>query len=147
MIHHPKINAYRKNKGFTLIEVMISVLIFSMGLLGIAALQATSIKNNNNAYLRTQANIITYSIVDAMRANRVVAIAGDYNIDMATPVPTTSGTIAKDDQVTWFGDLTALPGGDGSINCTPAGVCNITVQWNENINTINTVEFSLSTQI
>lgn len=65
---------YIKNEaGFTLIEVLISVLVLAIGLLGLAGLQATGLKNNASAYHRTQATLLAYDIADRMRANRVEA--------------------------------------------------------------------------
>ena len=48
-------------RGFTLLETMIALVIFSIGLLGLAGLQATSIKFNQSAYLRTQATFLAGS--------------------------------------------------------------------------------------
>jgi len=66
--------------GFTLLEVMISLLILSIGLLGIAALQANSLKTNHGAYQRTQAIFLAYDMMDRLRANRTAALAGQCDI-------------------------------------------------------------------
>ena len=55
-------------RGFTLIEVLVAVLVLSIGLLSLAALQGISLRNNHSAYLRTQANNIAYEVIDQMRA-------------------------------------------------------------------------------
>lgn len=60
----------RCQQGFTLIEVLIAALVLAVGLLGLAGLQATSVKMNHSAYLRSQATMLAYEIADAMRANR-----------------------------------------------------------------------------
>ena len=65
--------------GFSLIEVLISLVILSVGLLGIAAMVSVSMKSKGSSYLRTQALAQASSIVDRMRANRASAILGDYN--------------------------------------------------------------------
>jgi len=44
-----------RSGGFTLIEVLIAALVLAVGLLGLAGLQAASIKNNLSAYKRSQA--------------------------------------------------------------------------------------------
>lgn len=66
-----------RNRGFTLIEVLVAVFVLSIGLLGLAGLQATSLRNNHGGYLRSQANILAYDLIDRMRANRDVAIANN----------------------------------------------------------------------
>src|SRR5690606_8210568 len=65
--------------GVGLLEVMISVLILGIGLLGIAAMQATALRNGQSSLERTQAVIQTYAVLDLLRANRTNAIAGYYN--------------------------------------------------------------------
>ena len=56
-------------RGFTLLEVMIALLIFSLGLMGLAGLLTTSVKTNHSAYLRTQAIFLAQGMADRMRAN------------------------------------------------------------------------------
>lgn len=56
--------------GFSLIEVMIAVLVLSIGLLGMAALQGLSLQNNRNANYRSQATNLSYELIDSMRGNR-----------------------------------------------------------------------------
>lgn len=58
-----------KNAGFTLIEVLIAMIVLAVGLLGLAGLQATSLRNNLSAYNRSQATQMAYDLIDRMRAN------------------------------------------------------------------------------
>ena len=58
-----------KNAGFTLIEVLIAMVVLAVGLLGLAGLQATSLRNNLSAYNRSQATQLAYDLADRMRAN------------------------------------------------------------------------------
>jgi type IV pilus assembly protein PilV len=69
-----------KNRGFTLLEVMVALLILSIGLLGLAAMQLTGMRYNTDAYARTQATIFAYDIIDRIRANPVGRINGNYNV-------------------------------------------------------------------
>ena len=61
---------YLKQCGFTLLEVLVAILIFAIGLLGLASLQTVSQRSNHSAYLRSQAVIQAYDIADRMRANK-----------------------------------------------------------------------------
>lgn len=132
-------------RGYSLIEVMVAVLIMGIGLLGIAAMQATALKNGQSSLERGQAVVQSYAILDAMRANRDRAIAGDYNLaSMTCTVPSATGTLAQNDLNSW---ITALKntlgsgaGNDtttcGQINCvgdtpTQSNVCTVTVQWDD----------------
>lgn len=95
----------RSQQGAGLIEVLIAVLIMGIGMLGMAAMQATALRNNQSALERTQATIQTYSILDAMRANRQRALAGDYDVARTCAVPATGATLALKDIHAWFADM------------------------------------------
>ena len=55
--------------GFTLLEVMIAMVIFSIGLLGLAGIQAVALQNNNSAYTRTISMQLAYNMSDVIRAS------------------------------------------------------------------------------
>ncbi len=76
----------KNNNGFTLLEVMVAVFIIAIGLLGIAALQVTAVKNNHSANIRTQASQLIYNLADRIRANIGGAIAGNYIANTAPNV-------------------------------------------------------------
>ena len=66
---HAKLSARRSAGGMTLVEVLVTLVIISVGLLGLAALQLTSLKGNQEAYARSQASALAGFILDRMRAN------------------------------------------------------------------------------
>lgn len=123
----------RRQRGAGLIEVLISVLIMGIGLLGVAAMQATALRNNQSALERTQATIQSYSILDAMRANRTIALAGGYNLARTCTAPG-GGTLAQNDLSRWVGSLrTTMGDNDGScgtIACN-GDTCRVTVEWDD----------------
>jgi type IV pilus assembly protein PilV len=116
-----------KQQGFGLIEVLVSMLILSIGLLGIAGLQAQSIRFNNEAYLRTQATVLAGDIVDRMRTNRTAAIGTDNykfalndsptaNVTACETAACSAGNIAAYDFTQWRANIaSALPNGLGAI--------------------------------
>lgn len=57
-------------RGVSMIEIMVTVLVLSVGLLGLAALQGFSLQANQGAYHRTQAINVGYEITDVLRTNR-----------------------------------------------------------------------------
>lgn len=136
-------------RGFTLIEVLVSVVVLSIGLLGLAALQSTGLRNNHSAYYRSQATFLAYDIIDRMRANRSVAKAGNYNLTMdATPAGGSS--VAANDQVAWTNSLDdLLPSGDGSITVdTATGATTVIVQWDDQrAGGSTTQRFTVQTQL
>lgn len=119
-----------REKGLSLIEVLVTLFVTSVGLLGIAAMQAKSLQFNHAAYLRSQANILAYDMADRMRLNRDSARVGQYNLSLSAGKPTASGTAATD-QNQWLTLIeSVLPSGDGSVSCS-SNVCTLTVQWRE----------------
>jgi type IV pilus assembly protein PilV len=70
MTTFPRTSAQAPNlKGFSLVEVLVALLVLSIGLLGLAALQTTSLQFNTGSYHRTQATFMAYDIIDRMRVN------------------------------------------------------------------------------
>lgn len=64
--------------GFSLMEIMVSILVLSIGLLGLGGLQITSLKGTNNAHFRTIASLAATDLADRMRANSGATTAGLY---------------------------------------------------------------------
>ena len=123
--------------GVGLIEVLISLLILSIGMLGLAGLQIFSLRNNQGAMERSMAVVETHSIVDAMRADRAAALAGDFDFDTANVKNLTGETFAKRSLETWHATLvnTLGAGASGTIACTNTGAnearCTIIVSWSD----------------
>lgn len=74
-------------RGVTILEVLIAILIVSVGLLGMAGLQAVGLKANVGASQRTAATMLAYEMADRMRANIAGVNAGNYDITVLN-VPT-----------------------------------------------------------
>lgn len=132
----------RMQAGVGLIEVMIAVLILSIGFLGMAALQAMSLSTNNSAMTRTMATIDSYSILDAMRAD--ISNASSYTGTVTTSgCPTTTGTLAQSQLKTWCNqlrtDLGATASTTGVITCSTvaaasgstATTCTVTITFDD----------------
>lgn len=60
----------QKSQGFTLIEVLITLVITAAALLGISLIQASAIMNVSDAAQRSQATALTYEMLDRIRANQ-----------------------------------------------------------------------------
>ncbi len=122
-----------------MLEVLIALLVLTVGVLGLTAIQASSLKNSRTAYYRTQATVLAYDIIDRMRANSdQMTSSSAYIITLATSPPGTVCTssctpaaIATTDLIEWRSRLAAqLPQGKGAIQ-TLAGTneYEVIVQW------------------
>lgn len=121
----------RANAGVGLVEVLVTVLVLSIGLLGVAGLQATGLRQNHDAFLRTQATVLAYDIIDRMRANQLGAQGGNYDNQagaeqaacMSTSNPGCSpAAMAQNDVFEWNAGISrSLPSGQGvvCIDSTP----------------------------
>jgi type IV pilus assembly protein PilV len=142
--------SHEPHRGFSLIEVLVALLVLSIGLLGLAALQTTSLQFNTGSYYRTQATFLAYDIIDRMRANSVGVIAGNYNVTTPTAAATakadttvcTTGCnttdLAKYDVGQWYKRMEAvLPGSTSPtsnyalISRNASNVVTISINWVE----------------
>lgn len=126
------IAARQCQRGVSLIEVLVALLLLAIGVLGAAALQLNALKYNHAASARTQATFLAYDMADRMRANRNAARAGNYDVALNATAPTGT-TIANQDVAAWVNALAQqLPAGTGSVVRTAGtNVFTITVQWDE----------------
>ncbi len=111
--------------GFSLIEVLVSLLVLSIGLLGLAALQTTGLRFNSQSYQRTQAVLNAYDIIDRIRANPGGMTDGVYNDVNLSPAPFITDCAAINCSTTLMADYdigqwkeslgNLLPQGQGAI--------------------------------
>jgi type IV pilus assembly protein PilV len=102
-------------RGFTLTEVLIAVLVLAVGLLGLAGLQLAGMKSNHSAYLRSQATIVAYDLLDRMRADPA---AWEHTLhSLGLPPPADGGSQGAVD----------CRAGNGCGN----GNCEVVVRWDD----------------
>ena len=119
----------RAMRGVSLIEVLITIVVLSIGLLGLAGLQATGTKFNHSAYMRSQATNLAYDMADRMRANRAAALANAYVLDADDPPPA-GAEVAQLDLQQWRAELAArLPAGAGGVTALGSDQFEIEVRW------------------
>lgn len=147
--------------GFSLIEVLVALLIFSLGLIGLAGILVMSTQANHGAFIRTQATFLAQNMADRMRTNPIGVWQGDYNgtWPMTGTMPTCDASNpcapnaqALRDNLQWDGMLKQYLPNDSNlqatINCAAAtgtldmtrfyqvrppyaGVCTMNVSWTE----------------
>jgi type IV pilus assembly protein PilV len=130
-VNHSSFPTYKfgAQRGATLVEVLVALLVLSIGLLGVAALQVSALQTNQGAHVRSQASVLAYDIADRMRANRAVALAGGYNV-LYTVTPS-GGALNELDLQNWKAALTnTLPTGQGEISLV-GSIALIKVRWTD----------------
>lgn len=118
-----------KQSGFGLTEILVTVVLLAIGLLGLASLQGVSLNRNNDSYYRQQAVMLAYDIADRMRANMAGARnptnnnATSYHMS-STSIPSavscstncTSAQLANNDIADWATSVAnRLPGGSAIV--------------------------------
>lgn len=125
-------------QGTSLLEVLIAIVVLSVGLLGIAGLQLTGMRFTSNANLRFQAQLQVNDMADRIRANSIGEQAGNYNnISGLGSNPgcistgCTPAQMATTDAFQWnTANAALLPSGTGTVvgNGT---TFTITINWTE----------------
>lgn len=142
--------------GAGMIEVLVAIVILSIGLLGLAGLQTAGLKSNQSAGFRSTASMLAYSILDSMRANRVVAGEGGYNHsfseDVSSEIETETAAGAEaavpGDVQAWLNELALrLPAGSGTIDIDADNKVTITIQWDDSRGELAPQQFVMTTRL
>jgi len=160
MTRNAYISSYIRTRGFTLMEVLVALVIISIGLIGIAAMQASAIASTHSSQSESLVSIEARSLADAMQANpnywrggnfpteafSVSAPASGSSLGTVTDATLESQTtncattacsisqLAGYDVRTWGAQLNSVvPGATAGIFCQAAKptTCNITVSWSQ----------------
>jgi len=128
--------------GFSLIEVLVALVILAVGLLGVAGLQANSLRNTYSANLRSQATTMAQDMIERIRANRDFALQSNANYAIALnaeppadatdcrQAACTSAELANHDKSQWLSTLQTLPTGNGQVTVDTANdIATVTVMW------------------
>lgn len=163
-------------KGFSLLEAMIALLVLSIGLLGLASLQARSMRYNHDALVRSQATALIYDIMEKMRSRRYAsneaaetAVNGYTSSTVytgtanGTTCPTTASNTVATEVACFREALGRLPGGASveariecanatATECTDGNISNniyrVTIAWvDRQTNAVMTAPLSISSQL
>lgn len=130
-----------RHRGFTLVEVLVALVVMSVGMLGIAALYLEGLRAGRTAIYRTTAINLAGDMADRIRANRNAGLAyagtgpGADGGCVNGPVDCTAEELAADDWLDWNNQLDAqLPDGsvgEVAIDAAAPVTYTITVAWPE----------------
>lgn len=118
--------------GFTLVEVLVTIIVLAIGVLGLAGLQLASMRSNHSAFLRTQATLAANDLIDRMRIN-----PADY-AGKTLNTKAKSGVAGFDH---WAASVAAMlpapnAGELGKVDCSgnngcPVGHCEVIISWDD----------------
>ena len=111
---------HKKAAGFTLIEVMVTLVILSVGLLGLAGMIGQSLRFNQGGYTRSQGTFLAYEIIDAMRADADnaddYAVTFDGNVHVCIDNPDAGDNLVNATLGCWYTRIAReLPDGRATI--------------------------------
>ena len=122
-----------RQRGFTMVEALVTVLIFAIGLLGVIGLQTLALSSTSISNQRNDATVLALDMADRMRANQGAVRSGvgfgydvaapasnacrsTYADAVAAPVVCNSDQLAADDLYDWHAQIQqSLPSGDGAV--------------------------------
>ncbi len=112
---------HKRQSGIAMIEVLVTMVVFAIGALGLAAMQITSLKYNKDSAVRSKATLLSLELSDRMRANMAAVKAGNYTRN--------EGYAAA------VGDKPAAPGcGNNGTECSPANMATLDLSdWTTSI--------------
>lgn len=121
----------RLQRGVGLIEILIAVLVLSIGLLGIALVQVRSLSGNNSSMTRSSAVIASYSVLEILRTKRTDALGIDQNLDASDCDASGSAFIVEQLNNWCQNELAERLGAsaNGHVVCDAAGVCTVTITF------------------
>ena len=142
----PRTRSPRRQAGFSLIEVLVTLVILAFGLLGIAGLMVSGISNTASSEAQSKASQLAADMADRMRANPAVALSAtsEYITKYEDDAPANPATIAQADKKAWLDALAAqLPQGDGKITSSVGAgqrKMDIEVRWADCLGTLSDAE-------
>ncbi|MGZ8256242.1 MAG: type IV pilus modification protein PilV [Gallionella sp.] len=135
---------FNRQRGFSMMEVLVTLVIIAVALLGTAGLQAHALKTSKSSEFRNQAIFLSADIVERMEANKSAAVAGSYKrtagvgtvsttCDSAAVAPCNDAALASYDLDNWQAAVAQLPSGVGSITGAAGNPATyiVTISWAE----------------
>ena len=142
-------HSLHQQSGLSLIESLIALVIISIGLLGIAALQLTSMQQSASAHWHSQAVWYSCEMTDRISANTIdpanpvvfnqyigIDTENNYNMDCQANA-CTAAQMVQADAADWSAMISTLPGGRGVITSPVANTLQISVMWDDNAGVSN----------
>jgi len=126
--------------GSLLIEILITILVVTIGVMGVGAMQLRTLGDNHWQLQKSTATLLSYQIFESMRANRSAAVAGAYERSLPgagaiCPAANSGNILAQNDISYWLNSMKAYLGDEacGAIDCQSSGYCKVTIVWSDDL--------------
>lgn len=136
-------------RGVSLLEVLIAVLVLAIGVLGAVSLQVNALRYNASAAYNTQASFLAYDMLDRMRANVDNFSSYVINVNSACAASNPGASILATDRQDFAHAVSCLlPGGYGSVAIN-GNRATVTIGWSEDriVASSGNTEFVISSMI
>ena len=147
-LHFSSPTQRQTDAGYTLLEMLIAVLVISFGLLGLAGLQATALKNNHSAYMNAVATQLAYEMADRIRANKGIAydtVSPPAAVPDCESAACSPATLAQYDVAQWRTKVSVeLAGASIPSIALANGVYTLTLTWTDKRDGALTTTYSTS---
>jgi type IV pilus assembly protein PilV len=110
-----RLQKMKKQSGLSLLEVLVGILVFSVGILGVVGLQARAIQLSVDAEDRTRAALLANEIVSTMWSQKTTSL----------PTATTAAWLARVQNVS----VSGLPGATGTVTSDVNGLVTVSITW------------------
>jgi type IV pilus assembly protein PilV len=125
-------------QGLTLMEILVTMFILAVGLLGVASMQVRAVQDSSNASYRSIAIFYANDIVDRIRANPAAqatyADEGNASADNCFANTCTAAQMAGYDIQTWLTNIgDALPAGSGELSVAAGNLYTVEVNWTDRV--------------
>lgn len=122
----------RKARGYSLIEVLLTLLIVGVGILGLSAANLAALRARGLSSLESTATQLASDMMERLRAQAPLARNGAFNRDFTAPLPAPNSADAATRELSaWLAQLqTKLPSGMAAIAVAPDGRAQVMLQWN-----------------
>ncbi len=105
VMRHFTLSLSKKQRGMTLLEILVAVLVLTVGLLGVAGLQTSNMRNSQSAHQRTMAVLLASGMAERIRANRAIALSGGFQLARTCKALTATGSIQQLEHKNWISEI------------------------------------------
>lgn len=94
-----------RQRGMSMTETLVAVVVLAVGLLGVAGMQTTNIRNSQSASQRTMAVVLVSNMAERIRANRALAGSGVFALAKTCDALSLSGSIQNVEKTNWLAEI------------------------------------------